>query len=454
VTTAGSLAGGLEELGRGRYDALVLDADACGNGDKSADVLARHPEVTGILVLGPDAPPDAAVASLRAGWAEALARPLSREQMLTGLTAALGRALEARERIRTATLAPLARLSEEFLINLDLDALLEEVVHIAKREARCDRVSLMLVENRELRIRAAVGLDKQVVATWRGEVGVGIAGVTAATGETVIINQGEEDERFVQHLRDGKITSAISMPLKVRNKIIGVLNLSNFMGRERFFASDVQFLSLLAGQAAVAIQNANLYNTLQTSYLHTIVGLANALEARDASLSGHSTKVLQHSLNIGQKLGLSTRELDDIRNAAMLHDIGKIGIRDAILLKPGKLDDSEWRILRTHPEVGGRIISPVRHLARCVPLILHHHERWDGTGYPSGLAGVEIPLGARIIAVADAYDAMCSHRAYRNALGHEFAINELKRVAGSQLDPDLVAVFLEVVEVEGNAPEA
>jgi HD-GYP domain-containing protein (c-di-GMP phosphodiesterase class II) len=443
VTTAGTYHAGLDELARSRYDALVLDRLALtAPGQSPHEVLQEHPSLMGILILPAGAHEDELIAHLRRGWAEVLAQPLNREGILTGLAHALRRALQVRETIRATTLTPLARLSEDFLLTLDLDALLEQIIQTAKREARCDRVSLMLVEGSHLRIRAAEGLDRRVLDEWRGELGVGIAGYTAASGEPVIINHGDDNPRFQAYLMDDKINSAVSMPLKVKTRTIGVLNLTNFMGRDRFFDSDVQFLALLAGQAAVAIENANLYNSLQTSYLHTIIGLANALEARDASLSGHSTKVLTHAVQMGQKLGVSEQELDDIRNAAMLHDIGKIGIRDAILLKPGRLDDSEWKILRTHPEVGGRIIAPVRHLARCVPLILHHHERWDGTGYPSGLAGTEIPLGARIIAAADTFDAMTTLRPYRDAMGRDHAVRELRRVAGSQLDPDVVAVFL------------
>lgn len=445
VTTVDTLENGLEVLARGRYDALILDRNVADRPETLAGIVGDNPAVMGLLICSEKIGEEEEIRLLHHGWTEVLSQPLDREKILVGMTNALRRALQAREKIRAATLAPLAEISRDFLLTLDLDELLERIVDVAKQEARCDRVSLMLVEGQELIIRAAVGLDRQALERWRGKVGVGIAGFTAASGDTVIINHGEEDRRFLEHLRDDQIKSALSLPLKVRRKVIGVLNLTNFMGRDRFLHSDVQFLSLLAGQAAVAIQNANLYNSLQTSYLHTIVGLANALEARDASLSGHSTKVLNHAVKIARKLGVAEQLISDIRNAAMLHDIGKIGIRDAILLKPGKLDESEWRILKTHPEVGGNIVAPVRHLARCVPLILHHHERWDGNGYPSRLAAEDIPLGSRIIAVADTYDAMTSIRPYRTALAHESAVMELEKVAGSQLDPACVAAFLAIL---------
>ncbi len=445
IAAAGNLAAGVELLHGSRFDAVILDADICAASERAA-LLAGLGSTSGILLLPASARVDEMLDCLRAGWSDALRQPVRESRTAARLVQALRRALAEREKVRADSLAPLVALSETFLLNLDVDVLLEDIVAAARREADCDRVSLMLVEGREMRMGAAVGLDPQVAAAWRGEVGVGIAGLAAATGEILRINSGEADPRFAPLLRDDKIKSAISVPLKVRDKIVGVLNISNFLGRDRFYASDVRFFSLLAGQAAVAIQNANLYQSLQTSYLHTIVGLVNAIEARDGNLAGHSSKVVTFTVRVAERLRLPHAEFQKIRNAALLHDIGKIGIPDAILLKPGRLDDNEWKIMRTHPDLGGHIVEPVRHLSECVPLIRHHHERWDGTGYPTGLAGDEIPLGARIIAAADTYDAITSNRTYRDARGHEFAVEELRRAAGSQLDPDVVTTFLEVLE--------
>lgn len=178
----------------------------------------------------------------------------------------------------------------------------------------------------------------------------------------------------------------------------------------------------------------------------TIKVLALALDARDSYTHGHSQEVTQYAVEIAQEIGLSAKEIDIIRDAGLLHDIGKIGIPDAILLKPGRLTEEEYAIIKKHPEIGKKILQPVNCLADKIPLIYHHHERIDGQGYPEGLSGDNIPLGARILAIADAYQAMTSDRPYRNAMSIQVAISELEKFKGRQFDSTLVDAFLRVLK--------
>ncbi|MFN8516556.1 MAG: diguanylate cyclase [Chloroflexia bacterium] len=183
---------------------------------------------------------------------------------------------------------------------------------------------------------------------------------------------------------------------------------------------------------------------VEHSYSATLSAFSGMLDARDSETEGHSQRVVAYALAIGQALCLSARDLAAIEVGALLHDIGKVGIPDAILRKPGKLDPLEWEEMKRHPEIGYQLTSRIPFLDAASPLVLHHHERWDGEGYPSGLRGEDIPLAARIFAVADAYDALVSDRPYRSGRSHEQALEEIRRYAGTQFDPQIVTTFLQI----------
>ena len=189
-----------------------------------------------------------------------------------------------------------------------------------------------------------------------------------------------------------------------------------------------------------------VYAELERSYLATIEALAAALVARDSATEGHCQRVTGITLLVAERLGIEGLELKALHYGAMLHDIGKIGIPDAILRKPGQLTEEEWALMRQHPQLGERIIAGIDFLRSAVPVVLYHHERWDGSGYPFGLSGEAIPLGARIFSVADTFDAMISNRPYRRGLPFERALAEIRRVAGSQLDPAVVEAFEQAFE--------
>ncbi len=178
----------------------------------------------------------------------------------------------------------------------------------------------------------------------------------------------------------------------------------------------------------------------------TIKALAAALDARDHYTHGHSRQVTDYAVAIAGMLKMNKREIDNIRDAGLLHDIGKIGISDAVLLKPGPLTPQEYDLIKQHPDIGKKILEPVNSLSDKIPLIYHHHERYDGQGYPSGLKGEDIPLGARILSVADVYQAMTSDRPYRKALSRQIAVEELIKNKGKQFDPRLVEIFVGLLD--------
>jgi putative nucleotidyltransferase with HDIG domain len=190
----------------------------------------------------------------------------------------------------------------------------------------------------------------------------------------------------------------------------------------------------------------DLQEEVRRSYRATLEALLAALDTRDTETEGHSERVAAYTMLIAQQLNLSEAELQHIEHGALLHDIGKIGVPDHILYKPGPLTPEEWEVMKQHPVIGYKMCMKIEMLRPAAPIVLHHHERWDGRGYPYGLNGAEIPLGARIFAIADTLDAMTSDRPYRKALSFAQAREEIERCAGSQFDPELVRVFLELPE--------
>lgn len=231
-----------------------------------------------------------------------------------------------------------------------------------------------------------------------------------------------------------------------------------------FFEEDVKrSISYVIRKRDLEIQQRERMDALERSvrektdaliqvHFSVLLSLARAVEKKDLGTYGHSMRVSASVERIAERLLLPREERADLRAAALLHDIGKIGISDAILGKPGPLTPGEMAIVRRHPENGADILRPLKHFANALPAILHHHEHYDGSGYPGGLAAEGIPLAARIIAVADAYDAVLSNRPYRRAAAHSRAAEMLNQMAGSQFDPDIVRVFLELQEDPQSVP--
>jgi putative nucleotidyltransferase with HDIG domain len=238
----------------------------------------------------------------------------------------------------------------------------------------------------------------------------------------------------------------LAYPLIIQKELIGVIEVLN-KKEGAFLKEDLEVVSLIAPQASIALKNAFLYNELEELFKGTIKSLATAVESKDPYTYDHIDRVTELSLKLAQKAGLGRKDLKNVELSAILHDIGKIAIPDEILNKPGKLTDEEYEIIKTHVYHGAKILEPIPGLKEVVPAVLHHHERWDGKGYPYGLKGEKIPVIARIITITDAFDAMSSDRVYRKALpGHEI-FKEFNKEKGKQFDPELTRLFLELEEV-------
>jgi putative nucleotidyltransferase with HDIG domain len=232
------------------------------------------------------------------------------------------------------------------------------------------------------------------------------------------------------------------VPIKLKETVSGMMYLINFESKKTFTAGDMRLLTSLAEQISMVITNSELYSNLKNFLFNVIKTLVHAIEAKDSYTRGHSERVNTLVITIAEAMDLSPVDQEALSWAAILHDIGKIGISEKILNKPGKLTQEEFLRIQEHPEKGYTILKPIEQLNESLSAIRHHHERYDGTGYPSGLKGEEIPLYARIIALADTYDAMTSARSYRPNISYEDAVAEIVSVQGTQLDPELVQIFL------------
>jgi putative nucleotidyltransferase with HDIG domain len=253
--------------------------------------------------------------------------------------------------------------------------------------------------------------------------------------------------RYLKPLEYPGIAVFYIFPLFLKEDLAGLI-VKGYRESLRPTEEDLAQIRQLADQVAVALSNARLIEELKRQNWGTLTALARAVDAKSSWTAGHSERVAKLALKIGQALELNAAELENLHRAALLHDIGKIGISASILNKPGKLTDEEYAKMKNHPQLGARILEPIGAYASVIPLVLQHHERIDGKGYPNGLKGDEISLGGRIIAVADVYDAVTISRPYRAGWPIERAVDLIKNGSGDQFDPKVVAAFLEVMTQE------
>jgi diguanylate cyclase (GGDEF)-like protein len=266
------------------------------------------------------------------------------------------------------------------------------------------------------------------------------------TRHTIVIDAQRAKGGFAQVLEAPADTDALILPLLNRGLPIALLTLGRKESELPYSSEDLALLRTVANQLAVATENAQLYGRMRDLYLSGVRTLAATVDAKDSYTHGHSERVAAYARSIAVALGLPQIEIETIELAGLLHDLGKIGVPDAVLQKPGKLDPDERALIEQHAELGARILADNPALLPLVPLVRHHHERYDGRGYPTGIAGEAIPLGAAIISIADTYDTMTTDRPYRRAPGHERARDEIVRCSGSQFRPDVVEAFLKANE--------
>ncbi len=339
--------------------------------------------------------------------------------------------------------------------SLDLRVTLEAILDLAITQLHVDAADILLLNphTQMLDYAAMQGFRDPRIRHSRLRLGEGIAGRAALEHRSIgIPNLLDASNGYLRSplLKGEEFVAYYVVPLIAKGQVLGVLEILHRSPRA-FDEESINILEALAAQAAIAIDNATLFNDLQQSnaglilaYDTTIEGWARALELRDQETEGHTQRAAEMTLRLAQAMGMKEEELVHVRRGALLHDIGKMSIPDSILLKTGPLTEEEWAIMRRHPVYAYELLSPISYLRPALDIPYCHHERWDGTGYPRGLKGDNIPLAARIFALADTWDALYSERRYHPAWPEDRVREHIRSLAGTQLDPKVVEVFLDM----------
>jgi len=363
--------------------------------------------------------------------------------------------------VRQSQLGALMGVGRVINSSLGLERVLEEVMDTLIALMRAERGFLMLREpNGELMVSMGRGIAHNNVDEEVLKVSNTIMRKVAASGESILTTNAQQDPRFENQVSVAayQLRSILCAPLKIKNDLIGVIYVDNRAHAGIFRESDLALINAFADQAAVAIDNARLFENLkktnfqleaanlelQIAYEATLNGWVRALDMRDKETEGHTQRVTLLTQKLARCMGVDDDEMVHITRGALLHDIGKMAIPDGILLKPGQLTDDERKLIQKHPVYAYEMLSPIEFLRCAIDIPYCHHEKWDGTGYPRGLRGEDIPFSARIFPVIDVWDALTSDRPYRKGLPQDVVLEHIQADSGKHFDPRVVNAFMEM----------
>jgi HD-GYP domain-containing protein (c-di-GMP phosphodiesterase class II) len=350
----------------------------------------------------------------------------------------------------------LHKIDRAILGSQDLNLTLHVVLEQAKIELHVDAAAILLLSpySQILEFAAGIGFQSKTIERSQLRLGEGLNGHAAlAEGTMSVTHPAENNEQFVRTslMADEGFVTYFSAPIIFKGQVRGILEVFH----RSLFTPDqdwLNFLEVLAGQTAIAIDSATILAKLQranrdlfNAYDSTIEGWSRALDLRDKETEGHSQRVTTMTMKLADMAGVSETELGHIRRGALLHDIGKMGVPDCILLKPDKLTDEEWVVMRKHPVFSFEILSPIAYLRPALDIPYCHHEKWDGSGYPRGLKGEQIPQAARLFAIVDVWDALRSDRPYRQGWPAEKVIEHIKSLSGTHFEPNTVGLFIKML---------
>lgn len=352
---------------------------------------------------------------------------------------------------RSQELQALVNLSDDFLSSMDVRKTLESALReaLASTKAEKGAAFLMLEDGQTFETSAQINMPDELLHVRYPLDAHSAPGYTMMQRKVITTLDINQETRYSipPAIRKLGIASNLSAPMLIDGRTIGAITVVTTKLRE-FNPTEMGMVQAIANHTAVALERIKLVSDRSEMYDRTLSALVAALDARDRETEGHSKRVVAYTLALAERMGVPAEQRQEIARGAMLHDIGKIGVPDSILHKTGSLGEGEWAIVRKHPEWGKQILDGIHFLEGPAQLVLTHHERWDGSGYPQGLKGEQIPLGSRIFAVVDAFDAMTSYRPYRNPESYQKARAEIREGRDTQFDPDVVDAFLQVPKEE------
>jgi putative nucleotidyltransferase with HDIG domain len=340
-------------------------------------------------------------------------------------------------------------LSQQLNSSLRLETLLDTFLLTVVGQLRVESACFLLVkgwDSKTLVHSASKGVKRELVSNLRIYFDSPLGSVLASHDKSLSMQELESYPGLGQQLQPFAAAGfTLCCPIHVKSRFIGLLLLGERVLGEGFTPLDMEMLASLSSSASIAIENARLYAELQETYVATIKAFVNTIEAKDPYTRGHTERVAEYATSIAEGMGYSQEDVETVRFGAILHDIGKLGVYEQILWKPTELDEEEWKIVKSHPEMGASILSGIRFLEKAIDIVRHHHERLDGKGYPDSLQGEALSLNARIVCVADSFDAMTSDRPYRDALRVEEAISQMEKKSGTQFDHRVVETFKKLI---------
>jgi response regulator RpfG family c-di-GMP phosphodiesterase len=468
VRTAEDGAAALEELSSAHYDLIISDLKMprMGGIELLDAIGTAAPNALTVIMTG-FGTVETAIDAMKRGAYDYILKPFKVEEVIRVVQRGIDKQRLSAENLRLREALSLYAVSEAIAASLSLDEVLATIGDTALHELKGDLVSTWLDDSeggyfeRQRLIRPSAPdapAPDSSAPTLRSPASgvipaapVGVVGselgmlaprafIDHYASAAALLEQGGKGGRFFATPPALPLVSLVSVPMRMKTRLLGWIGVASFTRHKRFNEGHRKLLSIVGSRAAAAIENARLYEDLRATFQQTIEGLARAIDKMDRYTAGHSERVAHYAMQLAHRLGLAPDVIEIVRQSALMHDIGKIGCV-MNLNKPGKLTQEEYEVFKRHPAYGRDILDPIKFLHPLIPGVHLHHERWDGRGYPLGLKGRDVPLIARIISVADTYDAMTSDRAYRRALPHEVAVGEIDRCSSTQFDPEIAHTF-------------